>query len=307
MSALVNDPAWHAARSRVVGGSEIAALFGCQQPYQMALYELWHVKAGLVSPPEVEGERIEWGNDLEDAIAHVAARRHGWEIKRGGHIPDPECPGLGCTRDYWIKSGAEFPGLGVLEIKNVDWLQHRSKWTDGEPPAHILLQLQVQLACTGCEWGYVGALIGGNKLEIYPFVARPKIIAEIRKRVAAFWHSIEVGAVPQIDGSDGAFRTLRELHPAPVDEEIDLSADEEFAVACAELATATEQRKAAEKIEAAARARIIQALGDHKRGAAAGWRASLSVTPAKPDREALPGEIIKGRAETRRLTVKEWT
>lgn len=306
MSVALHSPEWHAARSRVVGGSEIAALFGCQQPYQMSLYELWHVKAGLVSPPEVEGERIEWGNDLEDAIAQVVARRMGWTIRKGGHVLDKTTPGLGCTLDYEIISDG--PLHGALEIKNVDWLQHRSKWLNDEPPAHILLQLQHQLACTGYTWGIIAALVGGNRLETYEFQARPKIIAEIRKRVAAFWRSIDENRVPEIDGSDGAFRTLKELHPEPRDEAIDLSTDESFAVACAAMIEAAERRKAAEKDEKEAKARVMQALGDFRRAYAPAWRATLSITPAKPDTVITPemvGQVIKGRAETRRLTVKE--
>lgn len=305
MSTAIKPSEWHAARAQVIGGSEIAALFGCQQPYQMSLFELWHVKAGRVPAPEVEGERVDWGNDLEEAIAKVAARRKSWTITPGTHMRDATTAGLGATLDYRIASDPEESGPGVLEIKNVDWLQHRAKWTDGEPPAHILLQLQHQLAATGYEWGYVAALVGGNRLELYRFEARPKIIAEIRARVTAFWQSVEANKPPPVDGSDGAFRTLAALYPEIAPDEIDLRGSNEFAIACAEAATAAAQRKEAEKIEEAAKARVTALLEGHKTGWDGIWRASVAVTPAKPDRAAQPGEIIKGRKESRRLTIKE--
>ena len=305
MSAAVKAPDWHARRLSVVGASEVAALFGVQQPYQMGLFELWHVKAGLVPAPDVQGERIEWGNDLEAAIASVAARRQGWIIEAGDHVTDSTTPGLGATLDFRILGGHDEIGHGVLEIKNVDWLQHRAKWTDAEPPEHILLQLQHQLAASGCAWGYVAALIGGNRLELYRFEARPKLIAEIRRRVTAFWQSIAEGKPPAVDGSDGTFRTLAALHPELTPDEIDLRGSNEFGVACHAAVAAADRRKAAEKEEDEAKARVLALLDGHKTGWDGAWRASVAVTPAKPDRLAEPGEIIKGRKEARRLTIKE--
>jgi len=48
-------------------------------------------------------------------------------------------------------------------------------------------------------------------------------------------------------------------------------------------------------------------LAGHKRGWGGGWSVTTAITAAKADRAAEPGEIIKGRAETRRYTVKEIT
>ena len=45
--------------------------------------------------------------------------------------------------------------------------------------------------------------------------------------------------------------------------------------------------------------RLVQALA-HR-----GFRIRVAVTPEKPDRVADPGEIIKGRAASRRLSIKE--
>lgn len=308
MSATI-DPQWHQKRARVVGGSEIAALYGCQQPYQMSLYTLWHVKAGLASAPPVDGERIEWGNDLEEAIARVVARRNGWTISKGGHVTDLTTPGLGCTLDYIIEA-IDDRGPGALEIKNVDWLVHKSKWIDGEPPLHILLQLQTQLAATGYRWGYIACLVGGNQLETYEFTARPSLIADIRKRVTEFWASIERGEAPPIDGSSGAFHVLRELNPDPVDDSICLDESSEFSEICAELQRTTEERRQKEKTEEALKARVMQLVGSHRRAWGNGWSASLAITKANPGKEITPdmvGTIIGARKEMRRLTVKEYT
>jgi predicted phage-related endonuclease len=314
MSAA-HDIEWHSKRSRVVGGSEVAALYGVQQPYQMGLYALWHYKAGLIAPPEVEGERIDWGNDLETAIANVIARRKGWAIRKGGHVVDKECPGLGCTLDFEIvsvsRNGCWFPeNPGALEIKNVDAMIYKQKWVDNEPPLHILLQLQHQLAATGYTWGAVGSLVGGNKLEIFEYQARPALMADIRRRVAAFWKSIDDNKPPAIDGSDSAFHALRELHPEPVDDAVCLDGDNEFPTLCAELTAATETRKEAVKSEDLLKARVMEKLGDHRRAWTDGWSASLSISDDNPGAAItaeMIGTIIGARKGSRRLTVKERT
>lgn len=305
MSATIPADEWHAIRARHVGGSEVAALFGVQPDYAMSHYALWHVKAGLAPPPVVDNPRVKWGLRLERAIADAAAEENGWTIEPGGYRTDETTPGLGCTLDFVIAADPAEEGPGVLEIKNADWLVHRRSWSDGEPPLHILLQLQHQLAATGYGWGVVGCLVGGNDLRLYRYKARPKLIGEIRAKVAAFWASIDAGKPPPVDGSDSATAVLRALYPEPVDEIADLTADNELPGLCADLLNASERRRAAEKDEQAAKNAIAAKLGNHLAAECEGFRIRVAVTPEKPDRVAEPGEIIKGRAASRRLSIKE--
>ena len=308
MSDALKTPEWHSARAQVVGGSEIAALYGVQQPYQMGLYALWYVKAGLIEPPPVEGERIDWGNDLESAIATVAARREGWTISPGGQVQDAHCPGLGCTLDFVIENtGPE--GNGALEIKNVDGMVFKNKWENGEPPLHILLQLQHQLAATGYSWGVVCSLVNGNKLELYRYDARPKLIADIRTRVTAFWKSIRENKPPAIDGSDSAFYALRELTPELVDDAICLDGDNRFSEACAELAEVQERKKVAETREKELKAEIELKLGEHKRGWGSGWAANFIVNGGSEGTLITPemvGTYMGGRKGHRYIKIKEY-
>lgn len=306
--ALLPIPAspadWHALRRRHVGASEVAVLFGAQPDYMPGIFALWQVKAERIPPEPVENERVRWGLLLEDAIAAGAAEREGWEVLPGQYASHP-C-GLGATLDRIIAkpgendSGCEGPG--VLELKNADWLVHRRTWGD-EPPLHILLQLQAQLLATGYTWGAVAVLVGGNDLRIYRYRARPAIQAEMERRVAAFWSSVRADQAPAVDGSDATFRALIQIAP-PADEERDLSEDDEAPDLCAAYVTAQAEAKAAQKRQAEARNRLVEKL-------AGGWARipgfglSLAVTCAKPDREAVPGEIIKGRAESVRLIVRE--
>lgn len=307
---IVHDsPEWHALRARHVGGSEVAALFDLpteQRPnYMMTRFALWHVKAGNAPPPQVDSPRPKWGLRLEEAIAEAAAETHGWTIARGGYIRDATTPGLGCTLDYTVALDPDEEGPGVLECKNVDWMVHRRSWTDEEPPIHILLQHQHQLAATGYGWGAVAALVGGNDLRIFRYKARPKLIGEIRRRVREFWESIAQGKEPPVDGSDSASAVLTALYPELVDDSIDLSASNEWAEAAHGLFNAAEARRASNDAYDAAKNRVVALLGPHKRGYGNGWSVNCAVTPENPGREPKPGELIGKRAETRRYTVKE--
>lgn len=304
-----DSPEWHTLRARHVGGSEIAALFDLpaeERPnYLTSRYALWHIKAGNVPPPHIDNPRAEWGLELEDAIARAASKKHGWPIHKGGYVSDPTTKGLGCTLDYIIDSDPDEDGPGALEIKNVDWMVHKRSWTNDEPPPHILLQLQHQLAATGYSWGVVAAFVGGNDLRIYRYKARPALIAQIRRRVTDFWASIDAGQEPPVDGSDSASAVLAALYPEIIDDAIDLSANNEWSSAAHAFFNAGIDRRAANDAYEGAKNNVVALLGGHKRGYGNGWTVNTSITPENPGREPRPGELIGVRKEVRKYIVIE--
>lgn len=313
---FVHDSAeWHATRARRVGGSEIAALFdlpAADRPnYLLTRFALWHIKAGHAPAPKVDSPRPKWGIRLEDVIAEAAAEENGWTIHKGGYVVDTTTPGLGCTLDYVVEAPGPreielgFSGPGVMECKNLDWLAHKRTWTDDEPPPHTLLQLQHQLAATGYTWGAIPALIGGNNLQIYRYAARPRLIADIRRRVTEFWQSIDDGLEPPVDGSDGSAEVLASLYPVIVDDALDMRDNNEWAEAAHAFYTAGEDRKAANGSYEDAKNRVIRLLDGHKRGWGNGWSVNCAITPANPGRAPRPGEVIGVKKEVRRYSVKE--
>lgn len=300
---------WHDLRARHIGGSEIAALFDLAPEdtpnYLRSKYALWHIKAGNAPPPEVGNPRVKWGIKLESVIAEAASEEHKWSVQKGGYVSDPNCEGLGCTLDFVIDYDPTEKGPGALEIKNVDWLVHKRSW-DTEPPPHILLQHQHQLAATGYTWGAVCCLVGGNDLRTYRYQARPKLIEDIRRRVRDFWRSIDEGRPPPIDGSESASAVLRALHPQVEDDAIEITSNE-WAEACNDFFDAGEARRGANERYEAAKNRVVQLLGDHKRGWGMGWTVNTAITPANPGRPPKPGELIGVRKEVRKYTCKELT
>lgn len=307
---VTGTPEWHALRARHIGASEVASLFGVQPPYALSRFALWHVKAGNAPPPDVSGERIDWGNRLESLIAEVTADAEGWKIRKGSYASDDACPGLGASLDYEVIGSPELEaagyfGDGALECKAVDWIVHKRTWTEGEPPPHILLQLQTQCAARNLQWGAVGALVSGNDRRIYKYKARPKLIAEIRRRVAEFWTSIDEKREPPPDGSDGSSSVLASLFPEIVDDALDMTGSNEWAEAADALHTAAAVRKAANDAYDEARNRVAHLLAGHKRGFGNGWAVNCAVTPANPGRDPRPGEKIGARKESRSYTAKE--
>lgn len=295
---------WLEMRKGYVGASEVAALFGVQAAYGLSHFALWHVKRGVLPPP-VEGPRVTWGHRLEEVVALAVAEEHGYEVARGRYaIGDDER--MSASLDFEIIEDVtgEFPGPGVLETKSVDWLIHRRQWTDGEPPPHILLQLQQQLACTGYEWGAVAALVGGNDLRLYRYAARPGLIADIKRRVREFWLSIEQDRPPPVDGSDGASHVLEQLYPEPADDAVEMTGDNEWPEAVQGFLDAAATKKAATQGYDLARNRIADLLGGHMRGWGAGYSVNTAITPAKAARPAREGEIIAGRKESRKYTAR---
>ena len=293
-------------RSSVVGASEVAALFNAS-PY-LTRFELWHRKKGAIAVPEFnavaddgtpENERIYWGVRLEAAILAAAKERYGYDVT-ARDVRFDNGKGLGGHPDALAICPER--GLGVLEIKTADWLVRKS-WGE-EPPMNYLLQSQSYQGLARARWGDVLVLVGGNKLERFQYEFRPKIYAEIERRVAAFWRSVEANEPPPADYSRD-LETIKALNAEQGDGTIDLQTDNRAAIAAAEYLVAAEEEKAAKARKDAAQAELFDKMKDAAFGIAAGFQIRSTLVKAIPDREAEPGEIIKGRKAYRRLSVKE--
>ena len=144
---------------------------------------------------------------LENVIADAVAEERGdHPAGRAPHVVAHR--GWGCTLDREIGDR----GGGVLEIKTVDWLVRKRDQARSRRPTSCC-SFQAQLGVTGREWGAVAALVGGNELRIWGIPGPPRIIAEIAKRVRAFWKSIRENRPPPVDGSPSTADTLAALYP----------------------------------------------------------------------------------------------
>jgi len=207
---------WLGLRTQDLTSTDISALFD-MSPYLTA-FELWHRKKDQVIPEIEQNERMQWGNRLEDAIALGIAEDHNLTVSpMKDYYRDPEFR-IGSSFDYSID--AEDPG--ILEIKNVDGLVFKNKWVTNEndelieAPAHIEMQLQHQMAISGREYVYLGALVGGNKTYVMKRKIEPTIVEQIKKKSLEFWASIDEGKVPEVDWTkDSEFVSSLYKHSEP--------------------------------------------------------------------------------------------
>jgi predicted phage-related endonuclease len=290
-----------AFRASVVGGSEVAALFGAS-PY-LTEFELFHRKAGNIATPEFGGnERIEAGIRLEPVIIDWACDKWGY-TKRETPRRVANGKGLGGHPDQLVTCPDRGPGL--LEVKTADWLVAK-KWGE-EPPLHYQLQAMAYMGLTGSPWADLVILVGGNELRRFQMEFRPRLYAEIEARVVAFWQAIAAGDAPRPDFTrDGA--TLIEVLGEPTDEVVDLRDDnyaEELAIQF--LAFKAAEKTAAQQAEAC-KNELLMKIGSAGRAMLPGHKVGCNQTKGSPGTlitEDMIGTTIGARKGWRRFDVKE--
>lgn len=293
-------------RASVIGASEVAALFDAS-PW-LTKYELYHRKRGTIATPDFnaikpdgtpENERIYCGVMLEPVIIEMAKQRWGYtDREQVEHLTNGK--GIGGHPDRRVICPERGPG--ILEVKMVDWLE-RKKWGD-EPPLNYLLQNQTYQGLDGVTWGDVIVLVGGNSLERHQYEFRPALFAQIEQRAAKFWDDIRTGREPQPDyARDG--KALIDVLGEPTDEVADLREDLHAEQLAMDFLAAKADRDAAEERMDVAKAQLIEIIGTAGRALLPSFRIGANRTKDTPDREAKPGEIIKGRKGYRRFDVKE--
>ncbi len=179
-----------------VTASAAAALFG-EHPFlsreQYAARLRGTSDAGTSSVPDSPAMRR--GRVMEAGVAvAVAEERPHWTLEKAHTYHRIAEMRIGASPDFWITSTdpAE-PGRGILEVKTASQ-QQWEKW-HGQLPLAYHLQVQVQLLCTGCEWGWIALMVTSPSLPVFYWPAKPHAGALERiKRAAAQFHTeIETG------------------------------------------------------------------------------------------------------------------
>lgn len=195
---------WLSLRTMDITSTEVASLFGLS-PYA-TYFETWHRKKDATIIKLEENERMRWGSRLQNAIAQGIAEDMEWEIRLMDEYIRDSALRIGASFDFSIEqfTNPEVTDRGLLEIKNVDALIFRDGWSfdedgDLEAPPHIELQVQHQLMLTGRPVCYIGALVGGNKVELIERRPDAAIASSIKEKVQEFWTSIEENRPPTPD------------------------------------------------------------------------------------------------------------
>ena len=188
---------WLEARKNGIGGSEIAAIMG-KNPWETPL-SVYLRTTGMIEEKE-QTEAMYFGVALEDFVANEFVRRTGHEVVKETHIlAHPVYEFMLANVDRIV---VHEDGNGVLECKNVSAYQ-ADNWKDGAPE-HYVYQLQWYLGITGLKYGFIAALIGGQKFAVFQYDRDDSLIDEMHKAASDFWFNHVMEKVqPDISANDG--------------------------------------------------------------------------------------------------------
>lgn len=274
---------WLKQREGYIGASDIGTLLGLTS--WGSPYELWARATGRLPKKDFDTERMAWGRRLESAIAHGIAEDNGFKCFQPDVMwQDPELR-ASATLDFIITSPSgriqellpEAKGRGVFEIKNVDGFIATQKWTDGEPPANYLVQLQQQLMLSGCEWGAIGGLVGGNTGHLYVYARHEPTIQKIRETIAEFWRRVRDDDPYPVDESYATLEAVKNQYPEDNGELVDLTDNAELATWAQKYKEAGALENEAKSLKREAQANLMAALGENKAMQLNGYKVSTSL------------------------------
>mgnify|MGYP006266663863 CR=1 FL=1 len=255
---ITSQADWLAQRSRDITSTEVSALFGLS-PY-LTEFELFHRKRANEPVVVPENERMRWGKRLEAVIAHGVADDEGWQISHADYYARIADLRLGSSFDYEVRQ----PEGGLMEVKNVDSMQFRTKWIDEgdtlEAPEHIELQIQHQMEVADRDYCILVALVGGNRVRWVRRNRDRSIGSQIRDRVAEFWNSVAANEAPSPDYSRDADYIVKSIRNSARDGEV-LEADAELEELIKHYDFVKREADAAEFLCTQAKARLLERIG----------------------------------------------
>lgn len=212
--------------------------------------KLWLDKTGQL-PAQEAGEAAYWGTQLEPMVRAEFTKLTRIEVShRSELLQSEEYPFMLANLD----GVCEHPDLGsvVFEAKTASAYK-AGEWEDTIPDEYMC-QIQHYMAVTGYKGTYIAALIGGNTFK-WKFIERDEeLISMLMELESEFWHHVQNGTPPPLDGSDAAAKFLAERFPDSVpkskiilpDTAINLLA--QYDDACEQLEALKEQKQEAENL-----------------------------------------------------------
>lgn len=218
---------WLAARRELVTASDVAAILG-EDPRRGPL-AVYCDKLGAEEQQETVPMRR--GRRFEDAIAHEYHDQTGRPV---GDLPEyeitrhPDLSWLGATLDRTTDGCPAAPdpfggtvaesrdgrvvGRVPLQIKMA--IGSARDWEE-EPPLGYVVQVQVEMACAGSNWGALAALVGPGPLATVDLVRDDAFFAALIPALEKFrWH-VEKRIPPEADAKPGTSAAIRRLWGVP--------------------------------------------------------------------------------------------
>jgi putative phage-type endonuclease len=234
------SPEWHAARARVIGGSEVGSIM--QVNSFESRYVLWYRKAGFLQreEPETPNPLFEWGHRLEPTVAEKFADNHPeFNVQRSGSWIHQDRPWHGANPDrilapvYLSDDGDNYIGEpeAILEIKTS---MAGYGWENDMCPVKYVAQLRWYMECFGFDYGYLAVLISLGDYREFLVPRDPSKPVVSMQTGAEEWYSLggwemldaahdfylslpgqlSVGGTPpSIDGGTDTYELIRQRHP----------------------------------------------------------------------------------------------
>jgi predicted phage-related endonuclease len=285
---------WLELRAPNIGASEVAALLDVPLPnYALSKWSLWQIMSGRANRYSLDDNDVLLaGRSFEKPIADVISDRLQLGLINGLYYTHPRIERFGATPDFIIiakhpevdeikefmkKYDLDINAFGVMECKNINWFEFKKSWlTSGEldPPQHVHIQVQSQLACTDAQWGCIAVCAGGNQFMYYLEPRHDSLISAIENAVIEFFSSIKSGKEPPIDGGANTSKILQSIYPKDDgnDDPIDLCFDNELPSLCCDYIEANNQKRHWQKMQDHIGNEIAAKIGSCKSAVTMGYR-----------------------------------
>jgi putative phage-type endonuclease len=257
--------AWHDERRTRIGGSDIAALMG--ESNYGSPWSVWAEKVGAIPPDLERTEAQQFGLDAEEWLARAFTKATGLHVfGEQLMIRDVDAPHRGATLDGLVgESPNSDIGSAIATWQAKTDRQLGPKWETWENvPARIYLQCMWEMGCAKVTTGWLSVMHAGLHIEHIEIPWNQGVWDEMCRVADAFWFDhVVTGIAPPVDGSDATFDALAAAYPEHIEGdmvEIDPDALDEWH-------DATAVRKAAERLEKDAKARLVAAIGAAEYGA----------------------------------------
>jgi putative phage-type endonuclease len=219
---------WLARRRELITASDVAAILG-EDPRRGPL-AVYAEKIGVLEPEENRAMRR--GRRLEPVIAEEYSEETGrpvFPLDPYDIAIHPDVKWMGATRDRETAGCEQNPGLAdgraPLELKGVAGSNVRA-WRD-DPPAYFQIQVQIQMACTGAQWGSLTALLSGLAITWKDLARDDRFLRLAYPRLDEFRLRVLRRDPPDADGLHSTGGILRALYADGDGETVYLGDDSE--------------------------------------------------------------------------------
>jgi putative phage-type endonuclease len=274
---------WLTARRSGIGSSDVPAILGLVD-YTPPL-KVYYDKTG--HDVDDAGEAAYWGTVNEEPVARRWAMQNQSVIRRVGLVAHMDHPHWMTTLDRRVTEcplSEDEQTPCALEVKTRSAFKS-AQWHAGAPD-DVTAQVLWQIIVNGYEHMHYAVLIGGNEYHQGTIRADQyaDVMADITTAVDYFWNEhvqAEVPPAPTGDG-DALTRLFRRLHPTRSGA-VDVDRHDDALDALLDYGTHQRAESKAKKAKAAAKARMIAALGSAQSALIGGERAySLEPSNAAP-------------------------